>query len=93
MSLKVVLYVLTAIVAFVFAFWEERLKREMTRGVPERQSAVSDIGVLDDLAKRIERERFLTNLPKATRSKLRLFAILRFSAIGLLIIEVLLLQR
>jgi hypothetical protein len=91
--MKIALYILTAGSAFFFAFWERKIKRDLTNSASERPTAISDIGVLDDLAKEINRERFIANLPKATKRKLNAVIALKLAASGLLVLEVFLLQR
>jgi hypothetical protein len=91
--LKCVVYTVTIVVAMFFAFWELRLKRQLTDGVSSWSGKISEFGVMHDLSERMERERALRALPKAALGKLRIVIRLKFLFVALLIIEVIVLQR
>jgi hypothetical protein len=91
--LKLVIYSVTIAVAMFFAFWELRLKRQLTDGVSSRSGMISELGVMHDLSERMERERALGDLPKAALAKFRTVVALKFLFVGLLIVEVIVLQR
>jgi hypothetical protein len=69
--MKALLYIFTIACAFGLGFWETKLKRDLTDLAPARKTAISDLGIWDDMAKRFNDERFLANLPKAMKQKLR----------------------
>ncbi len=50
-DMKELLYILTGACALFFAFWEEKLKRDLANSVPQRLGTVSEIGFLDDIKK------------------------------------------
>jgi hypothetical protein len=76
-----------------FAFWELRLKRQLTDSISPQSTAISDTGVINDLSERMRHERALRELPKAALSKLRAVIALKFLFVAILIIEVIVLQR
>lgn len=92
-DMKVLLYILTGTCALFFAFWEEKLKRDLTNSVPQRLGTISEIGFLDDIKKGFDRERFLATIPAEVKRKLRIVVVLKFVAAVVLILEVILLQR
>jgi hypothetical protein len=91
--MKALLYLLTLACAFGFAFWESKLKRELTSLAPSRNTAVSDLGILDDMAKKFEEDRFVAALPRAMKRRLRWIVTSKFAALLLLVLEVIFLQR
>jgi hypothetical protein len=91
--LKVVTYCATIAAAMVFAFWELRLKRQLTESAMQPLEKVSDIGIMDDLSERIRRERVLNGLPKHSQFKLRMVVTFKFLFVTILIVEVIILQK
>src|SRR5580704_4942993 len=85
--LKIIIYSLTFTVGMFFAFWESRLKQQLTDGIS------SESGSIHDLSKNMERERVLRALPKEKLVKFRTVVALKFLFVALLIIEVFVLQR
>jgi hypothetical protein len=90
---KNLLYLLTITAAFFFAFWEMKIKDELTHRASQADQRVSDFGVWKDLSKRMNRERFLKSLPRESLSKYRVVVSLKFLSVALLVIEVILLQK
>jgi hypothetical protein len=91
--LKVVTYSATIAAAIFFAFWELRLKRQLTDGEARPVERVSDPGVINDLSERMRREQALRYLPKQALFKLRMIVVLKFLLVAILIAEVIILQR
>jgi hypothetical protein len=91
--LKVVTYCATIAAAMFFAFWELRLKRRLTEDSMQPAERVSDLGVMNDLSRRMRREQVLRNLPKQAIFKLRSVIMFKFLSVAILIAEVLLFQR
>ncbi len=90
---KSLLYLLTFAAAFFFAFWEMKIKDELTHGASQDDQRVSDFGVWKDLSNRMNRERFLKSLPRERLSKYRVVVSLKFLSVALLVIEVILLHK
>lgn len=76
-----------------FAFWELRLKRQLTNGATQPANRGSALGITNDLSDRMRREQILKELPKQRVSKLRTVVMLKFLFVAVLIAEVLILQR
>jgi hypothetical protein len=91
--LKVVLYCTTIAVALVFAFWELKLKRQLTDEDFQPSKNVGDFGILNDLSERMQREHILRGLPQQVRRKFKVVVGFKFLFLALLIIEVFVLQR
>ena len=91
--LKVVTYCATIAAAMLFAFWELRLKRQLTDGAVRPVERVCDLGVINDLSERMRREQALRDLPKQALFKLRMVVVLKFLLVAILIAEVIVLQR
>lgn len=91
--LKFTIYSLTITLAMFFAFWELRLKRQLTDGVPPTSEVPSELGVMNDLSERMSRERMIGDLPKETLTKLRTIVALKFLFVAILILEVIVLQK
>lgn len=91
--LKVVTYCATIAAAMFFAFWELRLKRQLTDDAVRPVERVSDLGVMNDLSERMRREQVLRDLPKQALFKLRMVVALKFLLVAILILEVIILQR
>lgn len=92
-TLKVFVYCSTIAVMFFFAFWEQRLKRQLTDGALKPHQNVSDFGVLGALSERMERERFLKSLPPERLFKLRVVMGLKLLFFVVLAVEVIFLQK
>jgi hypothetical protein len=92
-SFKIALYILTTAACFFFAFWELKLKSQLTAGVAEEDKYVSEYGVVNDLRLRMKREHYLKQLPREKLSKYRLAVTLKFFFVALLVAEVIILQR
>jgi hypothetical protein len=91
---KVFIYSATIAAAFFFAFWESKLKRQLTdEAVDDLPERVSDLGIVNDLSERMVRERFLKSLSRQRLLKFRIVAGLKFLFVVLLVIEVIFLQR
>jgi hypothetical protein len=93
LTLKVVVYFGTISAAFFFGFWELNLKRQLTDGALRPSKGSIDVGVLDDLAERMKRERLLRSLPRQTLFKIRIVVGLKFLFVAIFLAEVLFLQR
>lgn len=91
--LKVVTYCATIAAAMFFAFWELRVKRQLTDGAVRPVERVSDLGVMNDLSERMRREQVLRGLPKQALFKLRMVVALKFLLVAILILEVIILQK
>ena len=91
--LRLIIYSATILAAMFFAFWELRLKRQLTEGISSDSGMVSELGFIHDLSKKMECERVLRALPKEKLVKFRRVVALRFLFVALLIIEVIMLQR
>ena len=91
---KVLIYTATIAAAFFFAFWESKLKRQLTDEAADNlPESMNDLGIVNDLRKRMVRERFLSSLPRQRLLKFRVAVGLKFLFFVLLIIEVIVLQR
>ena len=91
--LKVVTYCVMIAACRFFAYWECRLKRQLTDDTPQPPVNVSDIGVFNDLKEQMRREQYLRSLPKRSLFKYRRAVMLKFLFVGILIAEVILLQK
>jgi hypothetical protein len=91
--MKACLYCATIAAALFFAYWEDRLKRQLTDKAFRPSERISDFGVLNDLEERMQRERILKVLPKPALGKYRKAVVLKFFFVALLILEVIVLQR
>ena len=91
--LKVVTYGATIAVAMFFAFWELRLKRQLTDSAMQSVERVSDLGIMNDLSERMRREQVLRDLPKQALFKFRIVVTLKFLFVAILIAEVVILQK
>ena len=91
--LKFITYFSTIAFAMFFAFWELRLKRQLTDDASSLSRSPSELGVMNDLSARMNRERSLESLPKDARAKLRTVVALKFLFVAILIVEVIVLQR
>ncbi len=76
-----------------FAFWELRLKRQLTDSAPEPTTLPSELGVMNDLSERIRRERIIEHMPKEALRKFRTVVVVKFLFVAILIVEVIVLQR
>ena len=93
LALKILIYGITIAAALFFAFWEGRLKRQLTDGALMSSPNPSDWSPMNDLSERMQRERTLKSLPREMTSKLRLIIGLKFLFVAILIVEVIFLQR
>src|SRR5258708_19349670 len=96
LALKIALYIMTIASGFIFAFWELKLKRQLTEdfdNFSERHEGVSNYGILANLSKMIRRERFLESLPRNVLFKYRGVVSLKFLFILIFIAEIVVLQR
>ena len=93
LAAKVLVYSVTIVAAFLCAFWELKLKRQLTDEALHLPERASDLGIVNDLSERLKRERFLGTLPRQRLCKFRLVAALKFLFVFLLIIEVIVLQK
>jgi hypothetical protein len=93
LALKSAVYVLTFATALFFGFWELKIKRQLVDAALPTNENPSDLGVWNDLAKRMERERFLRSLPRERLSKYHIIVGLKFLFAALLVVEVIVLQR
>jgi hypothetical protein len=91
--LKVVTYCATIGAAMFFAYWERKLKLQLTDEAVQPLKHVSDLGMLYDLKESLQRERFLRGLPAKVKFKYRMAIALKFVFFAILIVEVLVLQR
>ena len=76
-----------------FAYWELRLKRQLTDDPLAPVERAIDFGITDELSDRLRRERILRELPKQALFKFRLAVALKFLFLAILIAEVIVLQR
>jgi hypothetical protein len=88
--LKFVTYFLTIAFAMFFAFWELRLKHQLTDRASSPSRSPSELGVMNE---RMNRERLIESLPKKARARLRTVVVLKFLFVAILIVEVIVLQR
>lgn len=93
LSLKAMLYVLTTAFLITMGFWELRIKRELTKEVLSKEERPSDIGLLNDLSKSLDRERGLNDLPRELLHKYRTVVAFKFFFLVSLVVEVIVLQR
>ena len=91
--LKVVIYSATFGAALFFAFWEDRLRRQLTDDAPRLPESVIDRGVLDDLKENMGRWQYLKSLPKQATVKYRKVVKIRLLLCALFIVEVIFLQQ
>jgi len=73
-----------------FAFWEERLKRQLTDGIVQPVKLVSDLGIINE---QIRREQALKTLPRHALAKLRLVIRFKLLFLVLFVAEVFVLQQ
>jgi hypothetical protein len=92
-TLKAAVYILTLAGAFVFAFWELKLKRELSDEALGQRGNVADYRSSNNLSERISRERILESLPLQTRRRLRLIILTKFVFVAAFLIAVVVLQR
>ena len=92
-TLRAVEYLLTLAAAFVCAFWELKLKRQLSDQPFGRSKSVSDFGLMNDLSERIARERVLESQPREALKTLSLVIRLKFVFVAIFIVEVIFLQR
>jgi hypothetical protein len=95
LTFKIVAYSLTSSCAFLLAFWEMRLRRQLTdRALVQQHENASDYSDLSyGIQKEIRRERILKYLPGEALFKLKLVAGLKFLLVAILIAEVVVFQR
>lgn len=91
-TLKVVTYSATFLAAMLFAFWELRLKRQLTDNALPPSKMVSDFGAIN-LAEQIRREQVLRMLPKQAKLKYRVIVTVKLLLVALLVAEIIVLQR
>ena len=91
--LKIALYLLTIAGAFFFAFWEIKLKEQLTDGALQQHESASDFGIWNDLSIKIRRERSLKNLPRRQLFKFRVIVSFKFLFVAILVVEVIFFQR
>jgi hypothetical protein len=91
--LKIFIYSLTIALAMFFAFWELRLKRQLTDSASPPSTRPSEFGVINDLSERMNRERVIAGLPKEALTKFRTVVALKFLFVAILIVEVIVLQK
>ena len=91
--LKVAIYSATMTAAMFFAFWELRLKKQLTDDAVQPVTRVSDLGIMSDISERVRREQVLKELPKQVSRKLRIVIMFKFWLVATLIAEVIILQR
>jgi len=95
LGLRIATYALTSASALLFAFWEVRLRRQLTEpALAQQHESVSDYADLSyDIRQEIRRERVLTNLPPGVKFRLKVIAGLKFLFLAILVVEVIILQR
>lgn len=92
-TFKVVIYCVTIAAAMFFAYWERKLKLQLTDEAVQPVKYVSDLGMLHSLKESLRRERFLRGLPAQLKFKYRMAVGLKFLFLAILIIEVIILQK
>jgi hypothetical protein len=93
-AFKIALYILTSATALFFAFWEMKLKHQLTdKSLKQQHESVSDIDSFYEFRRDIRRERILKSLPREVLSKLRVVMSLKLLFAAIFIVEVILLQR
>lgn len=92
LTFKVITYSVTIAAAMFFAFWELRLKRQLTDSAVQPTEKVIDFGVIN-LSERIRREQALRDLPRQALFKFRMVVMFKFLFVALLIAEVVIIQR
>jgi hypothetical protein len=95
LAFKAALYTLTIGSAFFFAFWEWKLRRQLTDEALEQQNeSISDYSdVSYGIRREVRRERIMKNLPPEELFKFRVVASLKFIFVAILIAEVIFLQK
>ena len=76
-----------------FAYWELRLKRQLTDDALHPRGTFGDFEILTDFSERAKRERILRGLPKRALFKFRMVVRLKFLFAAIFIVEVILLQK
>jgi hypothetical protein len=89
--LKAFIYSFTIALATFFSFWELRLKRQLTDSASPPNARPSELGVMNDLSERMNRERAIAGLPRKVRTKFRTVVALKFLFVLILIVEVIVL--
>ncbi len=92
-AFKASLYFLTIAGMFFFAFWERKLKHQLTDDLLERRENVSDFDSFYGIREDMRRERILKCLPREVLFNLRVVVSLKFLFFVILIAEVIFLQR
>jgi len=76
-----------------FAYWERKLKVQLTDEAAQPLKYVSDLGALYEIKESLQRERFLKGLPAQVKSRYRMAVGFKFLFFAILIIEVLVFQK
>jgi hypothetical protein len=92
-ALKAAVYALTIAGALFFAFWELRVRRQLTDERLGNHESVSDIDSFYESRRDFERERILRSLPPEALFKYRAITTMKFLLAVALVIEVFVLQR
>ena len=90
---KGVTYTVTLALALLCAFWELRMKRQLSDKAIEASGYKNASGSLNDMSEKIERERLLSTVPKEDLKALRAIVVLKFVFVAVLIVEVIVLQK
>lgn len=93
LAFKIALYILTSATALFFAFWERKLKHQLTDELLEQQHQnVSDLDGSYEIRRDIRRERILKSLPPEALFKLRIVMTLKLLFTAIFVTEVIFLQ-
>jgi hypothetical protein len=94
LAFKIILYVLTIVGVFFFAFRERRLRQQLTDDALQQQSeSASDFDSLYEIRKEMRRDRLLRDLPSRARSELNFSIGLKFLFALAVVIEALIFQK
>jgi hypothetical protein len=95
LALKIALYIPTVAAGLSCAFWETKIRRQLTDEALDRQpESVNDFQDISyGIRKEIRRERILKSLPPEMRFKYKSVVGLNFLFFAILIVEVFVLQR
>ena len=93
MSMINIIYGGTSLGVFLSAFWEMKIKRDLTHDAFEEARRNGFKLPLGSIRESMKREEILKSLPAASRSRQKLLSLIKFGFILALLLEVLILQR
>jgi hypothetical protein len=92
-TFEVIVYCATIGAGMFFAYWEHKLRLQLTDEAVQPLKYVSDLDFLYDFKEGLQRERFLRSLPAQVKFKYRVAVGLKCLFFAILIVEVFVFQR